>query len=338
MSTFSGLPGFACANCSARSRVFDFLDLEKANTGNKLYCHAAFAPLEDLEVEQTRGSHCNKTIIGTRVGQVQTGIPVYEGVSQELISYFLNLKNDGVFDRLIKAAQPSKNCPKPNSGGEGSALSIAQLTGIWIVSFGFALLGLLVTCCQPRIDRRRKENVQSVHQYDQTGHRINILDKDDGWITSQSIVKRNKRIFVGDVRWGQVGPKHGSGSTEQSTALTIQTSRHLSGPGMRTSSITPGSGHANNAVTKSNCCSLPSDDESNVSDESVKSFSDDACNSHYPKEEGDTKLPPYRPLPPLSLPERAEEATNESGNIDEGESDINDGICQSNIEDVNLHE
>ena len=165
-----------------------------------------------------------------------------------------------------------------------------------------------------------------------------MLDKDDGWIAFPSIAKHNKCIFVGDIQWGQVRPKHSSGSTEQSTVLRIQSRRHLSGPGKRTSSITPGSGRANYAVTKANCCSLPSDDESNVSDKSVKSFSDDACNSHYPKEEGDTKLPPYRPLPPLSLPERAEEATNESGNIDEGESDINDGICQSNIEDVNLHE
>ena len=37
------------------------------------------------EVEQTRAYHCNKTIIGTQVGQVQTRIPVYEGGSQELI-------------------------------------------------------------------------------------------------------------------------------------------------------------------------------------------------------------------------------------------------------------
>ena len=317
--------------------MFDFLDLAKANTGNKLYCQAAFAPLEDLEVEQTRGTHCNKTIIGTRVGQVQTGIPIYEGVSQELISYFLNLKNEGVFDRLIKAAQPTKNCPKLNSGGDGSALSIAQLTGIWIVSFGFALLGLIVTCCQPRIERRSKEAVKSVHQYDQTGQRINILDKDDGWISSQSIVKRDKRLFVGDVRWGQAGSKHGSGSTELSTAQMIETSRHLSGPGIRIRSITPGSGHANSAATSQKCYSLPSGDESNVSDESVKSFSDDACDIHYPKEEVDTTVPPYRPLPPLSLSESAKEGMEGFRNMDEVQSDISHGILQTNIEDVSSH-
>jgi len=51
--------------------VFNFLDIHEANAGNPLFCHVAFAPEEDLVVEQNNGLHCNKTIVGARIGQVQ---------------------------------------------------------------------------------------------------------------------------------------------------------------------------------------------------------------------------------------------------------------------------
>jgi hypothetical protein len=204
-----GKPGFNCVNCTPRTRVFAFLDPSKAGLPeNTMYCHVALAPLEDLEVEKQNGAHCKLNPVGVVVGQVQTGMPVYEGVSAELISLLLKLKNDGVYDKELLSARPESQCAVED-GGEGSALSIQQLTGIWVVSFGFAFAGLVVTFLMPRIERLRKKHVQSVIGYDQTGQRINMLERGDSWIHNKTIVKDDKRVFVGED--SKVGSTHSEG-------------------------------------------------------------------------------------------------------------------------------
>eukprot|EP00543_Licmophora_paradoxa_P011773 CAMPEP_0202475226 /NCGR_PEP_ID=MMETSP1360-20130828/92789_1 /ASSEMBLY_ACC=CAM_ASM_000848 /TAXON_ID=515479 /ORGANISM="Licmophora paradoxa, Strain CCMP2313" /LENGTH=403 /DNA_ID=CAMNT_0049102373 /DNA_START=536 /DNA_END=1747 /DNA_ORIENTATION=- len=191
-----GLPGFVCSLCSSRRRVFQMIGPQSAGKNNS-FCHVAIAPLEDLEVEKQNGRFCNLSIVGDPVGQVQTGMPVYEGVSAELISLLLKLKNDGVYDKEVLAARPESQCPV-DERGEGSALSIQQLTGIWVVSFGFALVGLLVTFLAPRIERCKKKHVQSVIGYDQSGQRINMLERGDSWIHNKTIMKNSKRVFLGE--------------------------------------------------------------------------------------------------------------------------------------------
>jgi len=212
-----GKPGFNCPDCAARNRVFDFLDMKKANV-DEAYCHAAFAPREDLEIMQKSSMHCNKTFIGSPVGSVQTGIPVYERVSTELISYFLMAKNEGIFDRQLIINRPVSVCPSQTQGEEGDALDIPQLSGIWIVSFGFASIGLIVTFLTPKIEKARKKKVQYVFQYDQHGIRINVLEKDDSWIDKHTVMKGDKRIFVGDSRWGGI---------MESTSTGMKSSRNL---------------------------------------------------------------------------------------------------------------
>ena len=198
-----GLPGFNCPNCAARTRVFEFLDIQKAESGDPQYCHAAFAPAEDLEVEQNNGMHCDKTTVGRRVGASQTGIPVNERSSSELVAYFLKLKNDGVFDLELIDHEPTPNCPEQGLlDTEGDiALSITQLTGIWIVSFGFASIGLLIHFLQPHF--KKKQHIRPVHKYDQSGNRVNVLDKDDDWIEEQSVVMGEKRVFLGSKSSGE---------------------------------------------------------------------------------------------------------------------------------------
>jgi hypothetical protein len=138
-------PGFNCAACSSRVRVFDFLDVKKA-VSNKKYCHAAFAPMEDLEIEQKVGRHCNKTTAGRKLASVQTGIPVTERRSSALIAFFLMLKNNAIFDRALRTNQPKPSCPRSREKGDKSiALNLTKLTGIWIVSFSFAFAGLVAT-------------------------------------------------------------------------------------------------------------------------------------------------------------------------------------------------
>jgi len=213
-----GLPGFNCPTCAARTRVFDFLDLKLADE-DPTYCHAAFAPLEDLESLQKSGTHCNKTMV-TQVSSVQTGIPVNENIATELVSLFLLVKNEGVFDRQLRLFRPDPFCPDyEREGQEGDALNISQLTGIWIVSFGLAALGILVTVLWPRIESRKKKVIKPVHQYDQHGDRVNILHKDEKWMEEQSIFKDGKRVFVGNSRWGEAVEKRGQGAVSSSAFI-----------------------------------------------------------------------------------------------------------------------
>lgn len=203
-----GLPGLNCPGCGARSRVFDFLDKNRASKDPR-YCHAAFAPSEDLEVLQEKGFHCNKTMVGTRLGSIQTGIPINEAKSAELISFFLAMKNDGVFDREVIRQEPQANCPSyQRVEEEGEALNVRQLSGIWIVSGCFAMAGILVRWLQPKIDKRRKKRFRPVHYYDQMGNKTNILKKDDdNWVKENTIEENGKLIFVGDSRWERMGEK-----------------------------------------------------------------------------------------------------------------------------------
>ena len=189
-------PGFVCSSCQSRRRVFEMIQPSEVGK-NDSYCHVAIAPMEDLEVEQQNGDYCKLRIVGDPVGQVQTGMPVYEGISAELISLLLKLKNDGVYDKEVLAARPESQCPV-SGGGEGSALSIQQLTGIWVVSFGFAFAGLIVTFVSPYVERCKKRHVQSVIGYDQAGQRINMLERGDSWIHNKTIMKNSKRVFVGE--------------------------------------------------------------------------------------------------------------------------------------------
>jgi hypothetical protein len=173
-------------------------------------------------VEQQNGRHCNKTYVGVQLGGNQYGFPVNEEQSLALISFFLKLKNDGVFDANILRGQPTPNCAAKSFAEDSEeALNISELSGIWIVSFGFAAAGLLVTWLQPKIDRRRKQVVKIVHEHDQHGNRINTLAKDDDWVDEQSIMKGNTRVYIGNSRWAKASAKIGGSSTAGSTAFNV---------------------------------------------------------------------------------------------------------------------
>ena len=146
-----GNPGFNCPNCKSRTRVFDAM-LRDIDADDSSHCHAAIAPLEDLEVLQRTAVHCNKTAVGMPVGFVASGIPIFDGVFEELSSLLLRMRNDGSYEKALKASKPSNTCPSTTSddwAGTDIALSISQLMGIWVVSFGLAATGLLVTFGRP---------------------------------------------------------------------------------------------------------------------------------------------------------------------------------------------
>lgn len=188
-----GQPGFNCPLCNGRVRVFDFMDPKKADAGDSRYCHAALAPLEDLEALHSlpNASHCNLTHISTPVHFSQTGFPVFEGIAPQIMSLFVRLKNEGVMDQVVINA-PESGCPAQPTGEE-IALNLSQLTGIWIVSFGFAAIGLIFTICQPFFVSVRDRNWIRVHKLDQIGAVVETIDTEDNVEVLRSSVREKVR-------------------------------------------------------------------------------------------------------------------------------------------------
>jgi Ligand-gated ion channel len=178
-----GLPGFNCKNCAGRSRTFNFLDIDKANAGDRRYCHAAVASEEDLVVFQASGLHCNKTLVGEAIAHTTWGIPVNSRVSSELLSLFFTLAKDQVYESILDRLEPKLKCGGTKivlTSDSSVALDLNDLTGIWAISLGFAVLGMLAKCFK-YLRSGGKENVRRIVQYDQAGHRrtsmIDLLEE-----------------------------------------------------------------------------------------------------------------------------------------------------------------
>jgi len=149
-----GRPGFNCPQCRSRERVFDMM--RRSHTDSSLYCNVAVASLEDLDILHRYGAHCDKVKVGDSIAYRTFGIPIFDDNSEALVSLFHKLKSNGVMTKKLLAATPQSTCPE--KGGEGSALNVKQLTGVWVITFGFALLAVIVkfaTCksAAKRLDR-----------------------------------------------------------------------------------------------------------------------------------------------------------------------------------------
>lgn len=204
-----GKPGFACKACNARSRVFDFIDVEKANAGDPHYCHAALAPLDDLMIVHSQGKHCSLRHAPEILGSIETGFPIFLGMKRQLSPLLLRVRNNQYLS--IKAeAQPLAQCPPPPNtfGGETSSLGIRQLAGIWSVSFGFALLALIHRCIFPYIFRRRKNRlVTDVIGFNQRNEPVNLVERDDQWIHQHGMMDKDGRRILRDDQFDLINPK-----------------------------------------------------------------------------------------------------------------------------------
>ena len=165
-----GKAGFNCPDCGARERIFDFMKTKSATAASSsqaLYCNAALASHEDLQVMHRYGMHCNKTVVGDILAFRDFGIPISSDKSAAVMSWLYEMKYEGVLDRHIRQAQPESQCPD-NEGEEGIALNVEQLMGIWMVVFGFAFLGVLVSLLSPIFCRTRDQWAeQRLYRYDQ---------------------------------------------------------------------------------------------------------------------------------------------------------------------------
>ena len=191
-----GGPGFASPSIDRIARVLDFIDPVKANAENSLpwperqYCHAGLAFQQDLQVAQHSNLHCNKTFVGGPVGHVEVGIPIFEGVYRELSGLLYALKNDGWILKVIAKNFPTNACSfvaSVKTAAKGEPLTIFKLAGIWFVSFGFMVVGMIVYCFNWYHRRRRTVVVRSIYRVNQHGEKINRLERGDSWVHRESL-------------------------------------------------------------------------------------------------------------------------------------------------------
>lgn len=194
-------PGFNCPNCKARSRVFERLDPVRAAYDDS-YCHAAIASLEDLAQIQVTGGHCDKTAVGNVIGQSERGWPVFEKKSNQIIPLLLELKEKGFFESEVLNRKPKSVCSDYATAlaQENLSLNLQQLTGIWVLTFAFVFIGLLVKCINPCYDRRKLKTWQSIRGFDQLGQEINFMeDQGAKWVSARGIIdQRTGRRFVSE--------------------------------------------------------------------------------------------------------------------------------------------
>jgi len=142
-----GLPGFSCNNCRPADLVLEKLDPVKAKS-DKSYCHAAITYDAPLEKHQEEGHHCTLKPV-QRLYSTQFGMPVASSVSRELTSLVLKLKNEGNYQRHLEQNRPQSRCGLDDAeDNDLSPISIEDLTGMWVVTFGVALVGVLCTLCE----------------------------------------------------------------------------------------------------------------------------------------------------------------------------------------------
>ena len=69
-----GQPGFNCAKCSSLQRVIEFINPVKADIDDN-YCHAGIAAVDDLEVFQSHGQHCDKILVDRKSTRLNSSHP-----------------------------------------------------------------------------------------------------------------------------------------------------------------------------------------------------------------------------------------------------------------------
>merc|ERR1719491_1108317 len=138
-----------------------------------VYCDAALVTLEDLEEHHGRGEHCEKKRVGDPISIMSLGFPIFDEKSETLVSLLQLTKNEGVLERELNLARPKNMCSNQERSVEGNALSIQQLTGIWVIVFGFAICGIMARLLNPmtkKLGEKESMKVKSLIRVDQWGN------------------------------------------------------------------------------------------------------------------------------------------------------------------------
>jgi hypothetical protein len=228
-----GLPGFDCPKCSISTRGIEYLDPVKAETDEN-YCHAALSFAEGLESFHAEGKYCNLKFVGASIALVPDGLPVFEGISRELVTHFYQEKNRGLWASIRGAAKPPSTCavPQYNSTLKNAALTIFDLAGIWSVSCLFIFLGVLITCavqpCLKRRGRRKKlSQAYHVHAYNQHGEKFDNEEESEA-IVSWHLSLRGEKDAFNDAVNDAPRPKRPRKFVVRRQPTTLSTESHAS--------------------------------------------------------------------------------------------------------------
>ena len=192
-----GLPGFN----DKRFEVLSRIDVVKA-AYDKSYCHAALTFTQDLDVYRAQGLFCDLQPVGKALAQSFTGLPISGRVSESVLPLFAQLNNDALYRTLLRDLAPTNVCPVI-SDVPNYSIGIKQLCGIWIISFGFSILGLIMTMFRPVLKQRklRQARVQPVLGYDQFGNDYKRVEFQVIEPRSQESVRRRRSSKAPNSAW-----------------------------------------------------------------------------------------------------------------------------------------
>ena len=122
-----------------RARSLDFM--KSVNSNKSLHCNAALLTLEDTDVMQSNNAHCNKTAVGVTISYIDIGIPINDAVSKELITFFQELKNGGLYQELMRQAKPTLQYVQ--QVGDQTRPSIINLSGVWVTNLSLDIAGII---------------------------------------------------------------------------------------------------------------------------------------------------------------------------------------------------
>ena len=207
-----GKPGFDCATCGPFGRVYDFIDPVKADSDER-YCHVGLAFEQSLIGLHHRKQHCNKTLVGSGIGSASYGLPIFETVSDELKAVMQEVKNDGVWFRLVAESKPETKCGTQFASNaivaaDSYSLTIEELSGIWFGVAVFSLLGL-VASGMTRLRAWMQVNKGVIMPiYDQFGH---VVEEDDDILADIFAADQQNAELLSDTdgfteAWSQTKP------------------------------------------------------------------------------------------------------------------------------------
>jgi len=133
-----GLPGF-----TDRKHVLNAMKDEVLPEERENFCEIAFTAYEDLAAMQGDQRHCNKTRILDALALEGFGFPINPNYYESLWTIFQTQYNQGTFVKDSKSFHPDNECP--NVGASASiTLSTQHMSGVWAVTFVFAVAGLIM--------------------------------------------------------------------------------------------------------------------------------------------------------------------------------------------------
>ena len=159
-----GKPGFSCPKCNSRSRTFE--NMKRNHNDPSLYCNAAISTDEDLVVFQKSEKFCDVLRVGEPLLEDYYGLPISRASFPGLSSMFHSLKNNDDLVARFKKNGPESNC---QSADGTNALTVIELSGLWVVCTAIVVIGLLVKLFVHVSKKNNPERQQDIERFDQWG-------------------------------------------------------------------------------------------------------------------------------------------------------------------------